>query len=1475
VLQLTRVRARRRRSRPRRTINPGTASTGHPRETRPKAPRTSPEASRTAERKARRRTRATLGDLGRDSQVSARVGKSKPLNKSSVYRRRRKTRDKNLAYLRRTARDGATPSTESAPSASSSRSIPRWQRIAQHVENRREARAEEREKDDGGGGLIGAIKDVASVSVDDITGGKIGDVADTKIASLPDNSLLRIAQGKPGTTRDVTVLDAALLAAPGVGKAAQLGAKAAGKTLAARGASKAPKPRPKPANAPKPGPKLTRPKSKTGPASSKLTPLRAFNDDHALMAVRGAPKAASKAKPQPYPITEAAKKVAASKPAQATAQTAKKVAKKKSVQKTGRVLKTGSRPVRYPLRKIGKHPILSTGAALEAPVAVKAAKGDSIDAGDFTAPITGTAKALVENPGQVGKTTLRTLPGLVTAPVGMAANLGLTGYRAVTDATGLKDYTGKEILAPTKETAKAVGEFIDHYADVYGSGDKEKIQKATEDEFGIGMLLPLTGALRKGGVGTKAGEIARKVKGVRAIPALNTRRLDRRERAREAARTQREGAAEALGRASKRKDKRIPGLTTIANELRQAKGSRGTLKKRDRDKHLVATEDTIKTLAEEGITLPRHAKRLRERYPERPKGEGEFGPVAPKDRATTHDVARKLDEESGDVTPGGVMTDPHVKKALEDYREFQRDQATEIPHSAIATNIPQATTWDVPLPWDRTLAGAKSGTPRHVGNSSYFKNDKTPEETAVNAQLEAEFLADMKALREGRLPGRQDAKGLAEPIWTHDANIMDRGPSNLPGSVRGFQGRSSYAEHQNMGKLQKAGTADPTWEQFAQGSIIEPPMKRAINANTSRFVEENFEPIPIGKNGAEIRTMTQKQADAAGNRGLVPEDAQWIDTQAFKSAVLDPRVRHDDVALFRQSVAKELEDIYARKAGGDPTARGRVGGFVTDAKLKEFLRQHHRAQGDVAKWLGKSQRAASSAILGYNPSWMIAQPIAEAAQGLGAVGVTNQLRGLYSYGKMAKKEQQAWDSVVQTPGLGHTRDVGVMYSEVGPATSRLGQALRRSQWGKVADGLFSGRGVRGFDAKKAQIIRRAVDAGNAAREFDKMRFGVGGLMKFERQLAGKTRPQAMAWLAKNPKARKMRDDYLSDVMGNWDALTSMERSISHLVIFYPFVRMSVAWTLSTFPKAHPLKAAGLHFLAQQNAEKIQDLLGGDPSFFTGWAQAPIYSGRGKNLGQPSSMLPLHRIAPGSNTLIEALGGDASPRDFLRAANPFLGAAVAGIGGYDQLTGRNLLPQYSKVSIEEMARNYGAQMLNMVGVLRIANTAIGKEWIKKVGGRDVTGAQMLFDQLAGNTLVRAITPFVPNRTSKERQKAEIGRLMARSFDKPDWVTEVQPALLKLQKANQKDIRGTKAEENILRYLDALVAKNQLAKAYEHYGIPAPPGLKEPWASASDAASDVVIPKTWNAAMEKAKDAGLPYRRTRKLRRARARSLMGNS
>jgi hypothetical protein len=599
-----------------------------------------------------------------------------------------------------------------------------------------------------------------------------------------------------------------------------------------------------------------------------------------------------------------------------------------------------------------------------------------------------------------------------------------------------------------------------------------------------------------------------------------------------------------------------------------------------------------------------------------------------------------------------------------------------------------------------------------------------------------------------------------------------------------------------------------------------------------------------------------------------------MDAQQFKAAILDPEVPKDSVANFIKSVQRETEEMYARKDAGDPSAKGKVGGFVTEGKLAEFLRQHHRQEGRTGKRLGQSQRLASTAILGYNPSWMLAQPVAEFAQALAAVGPINMLRGLYNYRKMDKKAQQDLDSILSTPGLGHTRDVGIAYTSVGPATSKLGQAMKRSSTGNIVHALASGRAVRGVDAKKALMIRRAAATAKMTKEFDKMRFGLGGIMKHEKALKGKTRAQAMAWYAKHPEKRKELDNYMSDVMGNWDALTDFERSLSHYVTFYPFVRMSVAWTLSTFPKAHPLRAAALHFLAQQNAEKLEQTVG-SPSFFTGWASAPLYSGRGENLGEPSSLIPLHRMAPGSNTLVEALGGDASPRDFLRAVNPFLGMLASGVGGYDQMTGRNLLPQYAKVSVTDMAKNLAGQGLNMVGVLRIANEIVGKDTIKKVGGRPVTGTQELFDILAGDKILRSIVPFVPNKTSKERQKAEIGRLLSRKFDKPDWASEVQPALQDLQKRGITDLRNTKAEENILRYLDALVAENQLEKVYKKYGIPPPKGLKAQYDAASGAASDIVLGKTWNESMEKAIEAGLPRRRLRRERRARSRRLMANS
>ena len=66
---------------------------------------------------------------------------------------------------------------------------------------------------------------------------------------------------------------------------------------------------------------------------------------------------------------------------------------------------------------------LTHGAIQAAPIA--AAAGPAA-----TAIVEGHAKAIADKPEKVLKTTARALPGFVTAPIGAAANLGITGYRA-------------------------------------------------------------------------------------------------------------------------------------------------------------------------------------------------------------------------------------------------------------------------------------------------------------------------------------------------------------------------------------------------------------------------------------------------------------------------------------------------------------------------------------------------------------------------------------------------------------------------------------------------------------------------------------------------------------------------------------------------------------------------------------------------------------------------------------------------------------------------------------------------------------------------------------------------------------------------------------------------------------------------------------------------------------------------------------
>src|SRR5690606_11946182 len=167
-----------------------------------------------------------------------------------------------------------------------------------------------------------------------------------------------------------------------------------------------------------------------------------------------------------------------------------------------------------------------------------------------------------------------------------------------------------------------------------------------------------------------------------------------------------------------------------------------------------------------------------------------------------------------------------------------------------------------------------------------------------------------------------------------------------------------------------------------------------------------------------------------------------------------------------------------------------------------------------------------------------------------------------------------------------------------------------------------------------------------------------------KKLAGMPLHEQLAWISRNRKTMDRLADYLDDVMGNWTAFTRFERAFGPGVMFYPFVRMSFRWAFWSFPKRHPIRAQILYFLAQRHSEEIEKITGNKADWID-YAH-PILFGEG---GKPEEVLPIgHRLVPGLNAIVEAIGSDNLTGIF-RSLNPGLSTLIYGGSLVDPMSGR--------------------------------------------------------------------------------------------------------------------------------------------------------------------------------------------------------------
>lgn len=564
---------------------------------------------------------------------------------------------------------------------------------------------------------------------------------------------------------------------------------------------------------------------------------------------------------------------------------------------------------------------------------------------------------------------------------------------------------------------------------------------------------------------------------------------------------------------------------------------------------------------------------------------------------------------------------------------------------------------------------------------------------AAYAKAEKDFVDETRAAiqRDGLDP---DNIG-----YVRDASRPKPEEMSKAGIENFYRGNVINDPKRRSGGLRRQNRADRSGDTFVGESLMRPRMMEAVNAMSRAFFTRNS--VRIGTARGKSIYATSREWAAAAARGEVPVGTVLVHAQfvkgAFRGRMAATDGRKFEVDENGLPVARTVQQ--ARKDVKDRTTDPGQKYVAVDKKAwDEFMYQIGGPRGAVVRGTSRANRIASTAILGYNPSWAAAQVLAEglpafAAIGLGPGAWRAVFQGGRAYKNMTPKERADLDAVTGSAG-GTLRQLGNIRNRYGELDYDL---VRMPQWAKNSrlyrrlsprrpnsadmDDMVagvSGRAARELkDLAKGRSLnefvlwfggkyRRAVFS---AEVYRRQQRGLVGLARatlkmkaIDKKLQGMSTRDAQLYLARNPREAARLADYMEDVMGNWTALSKVEGAIAPWVAFYPYLRYSLRWTFYGFPRRHPIRASILYFLAQQNANQLEKMLGGKPSVWLDYA-FPVITVDGEQQSIPGGA----RISPALSALVESVGLD-DPQKLLTAINPVVGAVARGFTGTDPFTG---------------------------------------------------------------------------------------------------------------------------------------------------------------------------------------------------------------
>lgn len=996
--------------------------------------------------------------------------------------------------------------------------------------------------------------------------------------------------------------------------------------------------------------------------------------------------------------------------------------------------------------------------------------------GDVTkrarAAAVGTADAILHHPGETAKTTLRSLPGAITAP---AALLEAGGESVI-----------KGTPEPLKKTASEQAKGLAEIASNTFSGDPKKAELAARKEGSLAFATPLPAITRlkpyeraRTAVREGASSLRRKAAGKGEMANRSVRHAPEGTPENIFAFTARHEARKKTALIKQRADN--PHRVAAAHHEKQITDA---IAKAPKGSHVA-----LQTLAEYGIRDAKHAHLVRERGPKdaqlvKALDYVDAHPGLFKDKSFKK--ALKAVADASRSAPAAMVGKGERARLMQQGDVFGHTRPEQMVPSA-ARRLTTATTRDAAwkelatkearlrdfkrrgrerLNQAKVLKGAEASRARSEGKAFYAAARGLQKENqalyraldpytrpaqAIDGSARKAYDSRMLQDYKNRVEASRKQAGMASAIWTHhaEANTAGRGV----GIENRFPTNAGRVEHMREGNLARADNLDRSLEGLLRGTVHMPRLRAAGKQFGRDFVQHFKTPFKIdgkqkvvGQGSKDWTAITAPRSKENPNGGQFdPQTWARFPLREWKNAVKDPFTEDSRLVGF-------LEDAEAGKVkGSEPWV------LMPREAIREARAQISPEHNVITDTANKFSRVSSRLLLGTNPAWAIAQIPAEGIPLLMAkpsllnpAKMASVERDIQRYKKTNPEEALAMQATAGASPLNSAanRTPLDMQETYTPALWEKGaRGLTRGKTAKSALSLVKLKALGVFDVKRQNEYRTLLAAAEADKRFRSWHASLTGLFDKQARLShdfrGKSRTELWDWLTKDPKGKvelRKITDYVDNIQGNWSAFTRYERSLAPLAIFYPFLRYSLRWTLWTFPRTHPVTATLAYTLGQANANQLEKLVGGPLENPIAYAYPVETNAKGEKNVLPGGS----RISPGQSNLTQA-GATGNPAALLSSANPVLGAALTAVTGIEPFTG-------------EKAEKQGwaalNQLIHLAAPARLAGLEVGES---------KSPASKAFGQFDPEKTKRSLLlPFLPQSGNQFVASEHLGKDFATKY-----------------------------------------------------------------------------------------------------------------